>query len=250
MLATGFVAMSRPDIQAFLQDVTEALVDMLRSVPFDPTPAAEVGADLVGINLTSTAALNQTIRLLGTELLQAADLPQVGKHHDHLMQLIGALVSGHVAAQRKRLMDEQEMIKKAVFRARDLIEHTRRVSDARWRAAFRSAAAGIAITDLDGVMQAVNPALCEILGQPEDALLGNPLTARLSTVYAAQVLAALDHVARGEHDKFIGDVSFLSQDGEQVWARLALARDTGEAPEYAVTVVAVVEDISDPHLRE
>jgi diguanylate cyclase (GGDEF)-like protein/PAS domain S-box-containing protein len=246
-LATSHLAISRPDIEAFLRDVTEALVDLLRSVPFDPTPAAEAGAELVSINLTGNKALDETIRLLGSELLPAAGLPTDRHHHSLLTDLTGSLASGYVAALRERLFDEQEMIKKAVFRARDVAEHARRASEARWQAVFQSTAAGIAITDLDGVVRQVNPALCEMLGEPESALLGDPLTGRLSAAYAPQVLAAFGHVARGEHDKFVGDVSFRGQDGEPVWTRLSLSlvRDLTEAPEYAV---AVVENISDLHL--
>jgi diguanylate cyclase (GGDEF)-like protein/PAS domain S-box-containing protein len=246
-LSTSHLALSRADIEAFLLDVTEALVELLRSDPFDPSPACEAGAELVSINLTGTDALDGTIRLLGAELLHAAGIDFDQRAQDRLTALTGSLTSGYVAALRDRLFDEQEMIKKAVFRARDVAERARRATEARWQAVFHSTAAGIAITDLDGLVQLVNPALCEILGVRESDLLERPLAIRVSPTYAPQVLAALGHVVRGEHDKFVGDVSFLDQDGEPVWTRLSLAlvRDLAEKPEYAV---AVVENITDLHL--
>lgn len=246
-LSTSHLSLSRPDIEAFLSDVTAALVAVLRSEPFDPAPAAEAGAELVSINLTGTDALDGTIRLLGAELLACAGMEFDRRAQERLTALTGALTSGYVAALRDRLFDEQEMIKKAVFRARDVAERARRATEARWQAVFHSTAAGIAITDLDGLVQLVNPALCEILGVPEGDLLERPLAVRVSPAYAPHVLAALGHVARGEHDKFVGDVSFTDQDGEPVWTRLSLAlvRDLAEKPEYAV---AVVENITDLHL--
>lgn len=246
-LATSHVAISRADIETFLLAVTETLVELLRAEPFDPTPAAAAGAELVSINLTGTAALDETITLLGSDLLATAGLEWDRAGQDRLTRLTGSLSAGYVAALRERLFDEQEMIKKAVFRARDIAERARRASEARWQAVFQSTAAGIAITDLDGVVQQVNPALCEILGSAEEQLVGRPLVTRLSPTYAPRVSTAFGHVARGEHDKFVGDVSFIGADGEPVWTRLSLSlvRDQAEAPEYAV---AVVENISDLHL--
>jgi diguanylate cyclase (GGDEF)-like protein/PAS domain S-box-containing protein len=246
-LATSHLGLSRADIEAFLLDVTEALVDLLRAEPFNPAAAAETGAELVGINLTGSDALDGTVRLLGDELLGAAGL-QFNQHwQTRLTAITGSLVSGYVVALRDRLFDDQEMIKKAVFRARDVAERARRATEARWQAVFHSTAAGIAITDLDGTLQTVNPALCEILTLSEDQLLGQPLGIRVTPAYAGQVQAAFGHVARGEHDKFVGDVSFVGQDGEPVWTRLSLSlvRDIAEEPAYAV---AVVENITDLHL--
>ena len=246
-LTSSHVALSRSDIEAFLLDITDALVDVLCAEPFDPQPASESGAALVSINLTGDTALDGTIRLLGSDLLGAADIPFDQTWQERITQLTGALAAGYVAALRDRLFDEQEMIKKAVFRARDVAEQARRATEARWQAVFQSSAAGIGITDLEGTLQSVNPALCEILGRSEDELLGQPLSARISPFHVRQVLAAFDHVARGEHDKFVGDVSFVGKDGEPVWTSLSLSlvRDIAEEPEYAV---AVVENISDLHL--
>ncbi|HEX5404730.1 MAG TPA: EAL domain-containing protein [Pseudonocardiaceae bacterium] len=246
-LATSHLGLSRADIEAFLLDVTEALVDLLRTEPFDAAPAAETGAELVGINLTGADALDGTIRLLGDKLLGAAGLEFSQHWQNRLTALTGALVSGYVVALRDRLFDDQEMIKKAVFRARDVAERARRATEARWQAVFQSTAAGIAITDLDGTLQMVNPALCEILSLSEDQLLDKPLGIRVTPAYTGQVQAAFGHVARGEHDKFVGDISFVGDDGEPVWTRLSLSlvRDIAEEPAYAV---AVVENITDLHL--
>jgi diguanylate cyclase (GGDEF)-like protein/PAS domain S-box-containing protein len=246
-LSTSHVALPRADIEAFLLDVACQLVTVLRAEPFDPASAAEAGGALVGTNLTGNQALNETIRLLGRDLLAAADLPFDQHWHNRLTDVLGALSAGYVDAMRERLFDQQEMIKKAVFRARDIAERARQATEARWRAVFLSTAAGIAITDLDGTVQSVNPALCEILGTTDEQLLDHPLTDRLSPAYAPKVLAAFGHVAHGEHDKFVGDASFLGPDGELIWTRLSLSlvRDAAQEPEYAV---AVIENISDLHL--
>ncbi|HEY3607813.1 MAG TPA: EAL domain-containing protein [Pseudonocardiaceae bacterium] len=246
-LTTSHVGLPRAEIEAFLLDVARGLVDVLRGEPFDPSPAADAGVALVRANLTGTEALNETVRLLGSSLLDAAEVPFDPFWHGRLTDVIGSMSAGYVAASRDRLFDEQEMIKKAVFRARDVAERDRRSTEARWQAVFHSTAAGIAITDLTGTVQSVNPALCEILGVDATELVDRPFAVQLSPDFVPQVRAAFDRVAGGEHDKFVGDASFVGKDGELVWTRLSLSlvRDAAQAPEYAV---AVVENISDLHL--
>jgi diguanylate cyclase (GGDEF)-like protein/PAS domain S-box-containing protein len=246
-LATSHVAVTRAEIEAFLLDTAHGLVKVLRTEPFEPTLAESAGCALVSANLTGNQALSETIRLLGDELISAAELPFDQHWQARLTAIIGSLSAGYVDAMRERLFDEQEMIKKAVFRARDIAERAQRSTEARWRAVFHSTAAGIAITDLDGTVQSVNPALCEILGVGEDEVLDRSLTLQLTPVYATKVSAAFGQVARGEHDKFVGDASFVGPDGDLVWTRLSLSlvRDAAHEPEYAV---AVVENISDLHL--
>jgi len=60
-LSSSHVALSRSDIEAFLLDITDALVDVLCAEPFDPRPASESGAALVSINLTGDTALPSPI---------------------------------------------------------------------------------------------------------------------------------------------------------------------------------------------
>ncbi|HYS35925.1 MAG TPA: sensor domain-containing diguanylate cyclase, partial [Pseudonocardiaceae bacterium] len=246
-LATSHIAVPRTEIEAVLLDMAHGLADVLRAEPFDPSPANDAGVALVDANLTGNQSLNETVRLLGGSLLDAAGVPFDPYWQGRLTDVLGWLSAGYVAALRERLFDEQEMIKKAVFRARDVAERARRATEARWQAVFHSTVAGIAITDLAGTVQSVNPALCEILGVDETQLVDRPFATQLSPDFAPQVRAAFDHVAGGEHDKFVGDASFVGEDGEPVWTRLSLSliRDAAQVPEYAV---AVVENISDLHL--
>lgn len=234
-------------MESALLQVVDSLIEILTSQPFAPDRAGATGAELVRLNLTGPKALDDTIRLLGDALPDTAGLPFDRESQQRIMAITGALSAGYMTSLKDRLFDEQEMIKRAVFRARDIAEQARRASEARWQAVFQSTAAGIAITDLDGTVQLVNPALCEILGRPEESLLGKPFAMRLSPAYSTQVLAAFSEVARGHNDKFVGDVSFLGLDSEEIWTRLSLAlvRDVAEEPEYAV---AVVENITDLHL--
>jgi diguanylate cyclase (GGDEF)-like protein/PAS domain S-box-containing protein len=246
-LSTSHVALSRAEIEALLLDITTGLVELLRTEPFDPAPAATAGTALVSLNLTGAKALEETLRLLGRDLLGAAGLPDEREWRGRITDVTGALAAGYVDALRERLFDEQEMIKKAVFRARDMAERARRATEARWRAVFHSTAAGIAITDLHGVVQSANPALCALLGREENELYDEELVDHVDPAEATGVREALELVAMGVQEQFVGDVKFIGSDDQPVWTSLSLAmvRDAAEEPEYAV---AVVENVSDLHL--
>lgn len=246
-LATSHVALSRNEIEARLLTLATGLADLLRAEPFDAEPAAEAGAVLVDTNLTGSDALRETLRLLGRHLLGAAGLPVDDERHGLLTDLLAALSAGYLTALRGRLFEDQEMIKKAVFRARDASERARRASEARWSTVFLSTAAGIAITDLSGTIRSANPALCGMLGVTEADLVGQPLADRIDAAEAPAVVAAFDQVATGAEDKFVGDLTFFHAKDNEVWTRfsLTLVRGAAEEPELAV---AVVENITDLHL--
>lgn len=252
-LSTSHVALSRVELEALLLEVATGIVELLRTDPFDPTPAGAAGAALVNLNLTGTKALDETLRLFGRDLLVAAGLPEEPRWRGRITDVTGELAAGYVQALRERLFDEQEMIKRAVFRARDVAERARLSMEARWRAVFHSTAAGIAITDLRGVIRSVNPALCALLGREEADLCDEMLADHIDPAEAVGVREVFNLVALGERERFagdaqfVGDVQFVGADDQPVWTSLSLAlvRDAAGEPEYAV---AVVENVSDLHL--
>jgi diguanylate cyclase (GGDEF)-like protein/PAS domain S-box-containing protein len=244
---TSHSPVSRSDIELVLTGIATHLAALLRADPFDPRPAAEDGRRLVAENLNTSAALNATLSLLGARLLGAAGLPATPRSLDRLARLTGALAAGYLDAVRDRLFDEQEMIKTAVFRARDEAERARMASEARFHAVFQSTAVGIAITDLTGRIELTNPALGAILGRPDDELIGRLLFDLCDAENAPAVGAGFAEVVHGSRGQFIRDVSFVGGDGEPVWTRLSVSLVQAEfgTPAHAV---AMVEDITDLHL--
>jgi diguanylate cyclase (GGDEF)-like protein/PAS domain S-box-containing protein len=246
-VAISQMPFSRDDVERTLRELATDLVTQLTAEPFDPSAGAAAGRRLVVNNFTGSEALGQALSVLGTELLTAAGLPST-KHWQHRLNLLtAALAAGYVDALRDRLFDEQELIKQAVFRARDASERARMASEARFRAVFQSIAVGIAITDLSGQIELVNPALCTILHRPDAELVKERLCALIAEEDREIAMAGFDAVVAGERRQYIKDVGFSDRDGEPVWTRLSISlvkAETGE-PTHAVTMV---EDISDLHL--
>lgn len=247
VLRTTHLPVSRHEVEAVLRDIAVELTKLVRAEQADAQHAEEAGRRLVAEYITTSAALTKTLHLLNTQLLPAAGLPETQPWLGRLAELTGHLAAGYLEAARDRLFDQQEMIKTAVFRARDSAERARLATEARFRAVFQSTAVGIAITDLAGRIELINPALSAILGRSEDDLAGQPLLGLIHRDDLAKVNAGFTEVRNGRRSKFVQDVSFADPDGEQVWTRLSATMVLDEFDERA-HMVTMVEDISDLHL--
>ncbi len=247
VIHTSHIGLQHRDVVELLLAFSNELAELLTADEFDPAPAATIGARLVGENFTGAGALDNTVRVIGTHLPEALGLELDHTVHTRVTALVGALSGGYVEALRDWLFDRQEMIKRAVFRARDISERERKASEARFRAVFNSSAVGIAIVDFSGELQLVNPALGEILGYRPEDLLHRNISELLTEDAAPKILAAFEGITKGEQNRFVGNVNFTGKDSEPRWTLLSLSlvREESGAPDYAV---AVIEDISDLHL--
>jgi PAS domain S-box-containing protein len=112
-------------------------------------------------------------------------------------------------------------------------------AEARFRAAFEGAPAGIALLDLSGRFLQVNAALCRILGRAETELLGvtwrdvtNALDHDVQEAYELEALA-------GGRDSFQWETRYVRPDGSDVWALISrsLVRDDRDRPLYFISQV-------------
>ncbi|HEX3778876.1 MAG TPA: EAL domain-containing protein [Pseudonocardiaceae bacterium] len=247
VIRTSHIALQYSEVNALLLELSNELAELLTAQPFDPAPAGAIGTRLVVAHFTGSDALDRTLRVIGKEFLEAVDLPYDKTCYGLLTELTSALAGGYVEALRDRLFADQEMIKQAVFRARDIAERGRRASEARFRAVFNSSAVGIAIIDFSGQLQLINPVMGEILGYPPEELLRHNISELLAVEDAPKVLTAFEAITSGERTRYVGNVNFTGEDDEPRWTRLSLSlvREETGVPDYAV---AVVEDISDLHL--
>ncbi len=119
-----------------------------------------------------------------------------------------------------------------------------RASEARFRAIFEQAALGIALLDEEGRLLATNPALRDMLGESNEALVGRGF-AEFAYPYAGseemrEIYRRIRDGAR-DHDRL--ETRYVRDDGETRWANVALSlvRDPRGEPEF---VIALVEDIT------
>ena len=170
----GFVPTDAAGIERHLADLIRELGHALVAAEFTAAPAYQVGEALVHAHLTDPAALEETLRLVGTALPAWARADQVsvdaGELAARLVALQAALATGYARALRNATMAEQERLNKAVLDAHAAVETALRASEARFRAVFAGAAIGIGIADMQGRIVQVNPAFCHLLGYSVEEL--------------------------------------------------------------------------------
>src|SRR5262249_495815 len=75
VIHSSYVAMGRPDVEAFLAECVDELLLVLDGGPVGA--ARGIGERLVGVHLTNSAALARTLRILATELPRIREIDPV-----------------------------------------------------------------------------------------------------------------------------------------------------------------------------
>lgn len=249
LVETSHVPMSLRQIEDFLLPLTEIMAAALENEPFNAEPVAEVGADLVAVHFLGEGALRRTLDLVARELPELLGLsagPGVGAR---TAAVCGVLADAYAHALRRRTLDEQETIKRAVLKARDAMEQRLRASEERFRTVFTTSAVGIGIMSTDWHVLDANRSLLDILGYQRG---------ELSQVFAGELVHPDDidalaglyrELVCGQRQHFTTEKRLLRSDGDPVWAHMvvSLVRDEHGRPDYHVVMV---EDVSELHLLQ
>jgi len=123
-------------------------------------------------------------------------------------------------------------------------EEALRQSEERFRAAFGSAALGMALWSLDGGWLQVNPAVCEITGYTEQELLATDFQSITHPDDLEEGVEGLRRMLEGEIKYFYSEKRYIHKSGRDVWVFLSttLVRDTEGRPLY---VVGQIQDVTE-----
>jgi diguanylate cyclase (GGDEF)-like protein/PAS domain S-box-containing protein len=134
---------------------------------------------------------------------------------------------GTVVKMAGTLMDDTERVE---------ADRVRRAAETRFEIGFEQAAIGAAIADLQGFPIRVNPALCSLLGRPEELLVGRRWDEYTHPDETPLRQAVLIRMAAG-HDTYEDERRFVQPDGTVVWAssHVTLVRDGSGLPQYFFT---------------
>jgi PAS domain S-box-containing protein len=127
---------------------------------------------------------------------------------------------------------------------RKLAEEALRESEERFRAAFGSAAVGMAILSPDGRWLQVNPAVCEITGYTEEELLATDFQSITHPDDLEECVEGLRRMLAGEIQYFYTEKRYIHKSGRTVWVlpSTSLVRDAEERPLY---VVGQIQDVTE-----
>jgi PAS domain S-box-containing protein len=106
-------------------------------------------------------------------------------------------------------------------------------------AILASARCGMAVVTPEGEWLAANPALCRLLGVPEDSLLGHAAHRRLFPDGAARIDAALRELSGGVAMRLGLDLDYRAPSGADLWLELdadLLPADEGAPPRLLLQV--------------
>ncbi|GAA3361054.1 putative bifunctional diguanylate cyclase/phosphodiesterase [Saccharopolyspora gregorii] len=246
IIRTSYVPMARADIEDFLLERLDALLDAAGEADRLLEAAAELGARLVRIHFTGPAALDRTLRVLGSGL---PELRSARFGRGDLVPVLSAVAAAYAGQLREQTLDEQEVIKRAVLQARDAAEEALRASEASFRAVFTSSALGIAIVTLDGIIEEVNSPMEGIFEPVCQDLVGRSVFDLADPDWVDDLVENVESLSVGEVDRFQSETRLSGADGAHIWTQVSasLVRDSHGTPDYQVLLY---EDITHRHMLQ
>ena len=244
VVGTSFVSLTPEELHAYLRALARRLGDVLVAEEFDPAPARDVGADLVGTHFTGDETLGRSLDVLTVHLPDLVAGRDAGEVARRVRRTLAELATGYTAALREATIVEQEAIGRAVLLARREAESRLVVSEQRFRAMFTEAAIGIGIGDLDGSITEVNPSLSRMFGYSAEEFTRLNVSDMVHPDDAPEVWRLYEELVAGRRDHLRTEKRFLRADGTVIWTRLtvSLVRDATGAPLYQV---AMLENVTE-----
>ena len=242
----GFQPLSPAELRVALREHTRDLLRSLAGDTFDPAVGARVGEALVRAGLTDPDVVRRSLTVFGGPLRSLLAQVAPGDPADRVTAVQAQLAAGYAAELRRRTLVEQERIGQAVLRAHKEIEQALWESEARFATLFRDAAIGIGISDVQGRIVRVNPALTRLLGYSEAELRALNVRDLIHHTDGPDLWDSYDEMIIGARDFVQVEKAYPRKDGSEVWTTLtvSLLRDDSGAPRY---MVAMMEDITERH---
>ncbi len=245
---TTYLPISGKEVEQLLARLINRLVTAV-ATQVDEQAAIEVAAELVTHDLIGLSSISRSIEILGNGLPRLAELQHVDGRDAAVLRVLGALAGGYAEARRQRTLDEQDQVMQALLRAKLDAQRELRVSEARFRQIFSEAPVGIAISDLDGTLIAVNRAFAGIVGRASEDLIGAALPELLHAEDDPTLGAAYRGLISGKATQFRCRGQLTGDSGEVAWAFLAgsLLRDPEGVPTHHIITA---EDITELQLLQ
>ena len=239
---TSLISLSGLALLVFLRGLAAVLLDAVAAEELDPAGPYRVGVELVAAHFTEVAALQQTLAVLGAELIGAAAARPGGAAR--LAEVLGAVAAGYAQGLQDRTRSEQEQITAAAFAARVEAEQARWNSEARLEAVFAESVIGIAVSEVAGKILEVNRALCDMLGFSAAEITGRTFWEFVHPDDAPGFWQRVEDLLAGQANHLRVEKPYYRKDGEAIWTDLVLSlvRDPDENPRY---VVAMIENITE-----
>ena len=139
---TSFTSLSTREEGIELEQLTQQIIDLLMAEPFEPHKAQGIGSSLARLRYLNAKAISETQKTLGRELLKDLSQEQSEELTPRVLTLLSELTAGFFGQSREMILAEQERVKAALLRERNLSEEALRKSEAALAEAQRIAHVG------------------------------------------------------------------------------------------------------------
>jgi len=169
---TSFVPFKAAEARQNLVQLTEQIVELLFTEPFEREQAEAVGAALVRLRYVQPEALGQVQEVLARQLVEGLPAAQVVALQPRLAALLGGLTVGFFRQARETILAEQEQIHRALITAHQRATEALRESEETARVLLNAPADAMSLLAPDGTILALNEAAAKRLGKRADELIG------------------------------------------------------------------------------
>ena len=237
--ATSDASLSHHELVDELARLLDVLAHSVAGEPFEAAPGFLVGEELMRLNVVGDDPLRRSLQAVGHALDESPT--------DRVHALLAAIAAGYASALQQRTLVTQEVISRALLRAKEEVERTLQASEEKFREVFSAAGVGILISGLDGRVVEYNGAFRDMLGHPDAGLVGRHVLDLFDPAAMPAMRECYDDVRDGVVRRARGPAQLIGSDGEIVWTLLSISllRDSDGRPLHFLTMV---DNVSDLHL--
>jgi len=127
---TSFTGLTAPETRSKLLKLTDQLINLLFSEPFERREARAIGSELSGMHYSSPESLSRAQEILACKFAEYLPGDQASMVQPRLAVLLAEIAAGFLEKTRDTILVEQEEIKAALLRERKRVEEALRESEA------------------------------------------------------------------------------------------------------------------------
>ncbi len=168
----SFIPLEAVKVGRHLVELTEQVIALLLTEPFEHGKAREIGAALARLRYAQPEALGRTLEVLACQLVQGLPADQAVALQPRLAALLGGLAAGFFQQAREIILTGQEQIRDALISEILRTEEALRRSEETAQALLNAPTDSALLLDPDGTIVALNEAAAESLGRSASELVG------------------------------------------------------------------------------